>query len=103
VVALDPHYMEIRGEDEIGFRCMAERSRLADWGKDNGVVSMFPPLAEEWWAQVQDQSPWKDFRAQDFMRLKEKYNVSWIVVQRPGIEGLNCPYANNAVEVCRLR
>ena len=81
--------MEIAGEDEIGFRCLAERSRLADGIKDNGVVSMFPPLAEEWWAQVQDQMPWKNFRLEDFERLKSKYGVSWVVVQQP-VAGLNC-------------
>jgi len=62
VFALDPDYMSIAGEDEIGFRCLAQRSRLADRNKDNGVVSMFPPLAEVWWAQVQAQTPWRNFR-----------------------------------------
>jgi len=28
VFALDPYYMDIRGEDEVGFRCLAERSPL---------------------------------------------------------------------------
>ena len=84
VFALDPEYMDLAGEDEIGFRCLAERSRLADGVKDNGVVSMFPPLAEEWWAQVQAQTPWKSFRAEDFLRLKNTYGVSWMVVQQPG-------------------
>jgi len=99
--ALDPEYMRIRGEDETGFRCLAERSRLADNVKDNGVVSMFPPLAEEWWAQVQAQTPWNSFRAVDFSRLKEKYGVSWVVVQQP-TAGLDCAYGNSAVQVCRI-
>lgn len=99
--AIDPYYMDIPGEDEVGFRCLAERSRLADGVKDNGVVSMFPPLGEEWWSQVQAQSPWKNFRAQDFMRLKEKYGIGWIVVQQPA-EGIDCPYDKNAVKVCHL-
>ena len=101
VFALDPYYMEIAGEDEIGFRCLAERSRLADGIKDNGVVSMFPPLAEEWWTQVQDQMPWKNFRLEDFERLKSKYGVSWVIVQQP-VAGLNCVYQNQLVRVCRL-
>ena len=58
-------------------------SRLADNVEDNGVVSMFPPLAEEWWAQVRAQTPWNSFRAEDFSRLKEKYGVTWVVVQQP--------------------
>jgi hypothetical protein len=103
VFALDPQYMHLAGEDEIGFRCLAERSRLADAIKDNGVVSMFPPLAEEWWAQVQAQTPWKNFQAHDFARLKSRYGVSWVVVQQPGIAGIDCPYQNAAVRVCQLR
>ena len=102
VFALDPNYMNIAGEDEIGFRCLARRSRLADGVKDNGVVSMFPPLAEEWWAQVQAQTPWKSFQLEDFFRLKNKYGVSWVVVQQPGVSGIDCAYQNSAVRVCRL-
>ena len=75
VFALDPEYMNIAGEDEIGFRCLAQRSHLADEVKDNGVVSMFPALAEKWWAQVQAQTPWKSFRAEDFLRLKNTYEM----------------------------
>jgi hypothetical protein len=102
VFALDPEYMHIAGEDEIGFRCLAERSRLADGVKDNGVVSMFPPLAEEWWAQLQAQTPWKNLQSEDFSRLKNNYGASWVVVQQPGVSGLDCVYQNRAVQVCRI-
>jgi hypothetical protein len=102
VFALDPYYMDISGEDNVGFRCLAERSRLADGDKDNGVVSMFPRLAEEWWAQVQDQTPWKKFRLEDFERLKNEYGVGWVLVEQPGAEGLDCVYENKVVRVCRL-
>jgi hypothetical protein len=102
VFALDPEYMNIAGEDEIGFRCLAERSQLADGVKDNGVVSMFPLLAEEWWAQVQAETPWKSFALKDFQRLKKKYGAGWVVVQQPGVTGLDCVYQNNAVKVCRV-
>ena len=101
--ALDPEYMHITGEDEIGFRCLAQRSSLVDTGKDSGAVSMFPPLAEKWWAQVQAQTPWKNFQAEDFARLKSKYGVSWVVVQQPGVAGIDCTYQNSAVRVCQLR
>ncbi len=102
VFALDPAFMQLPGEDTTGFRCLAQRSRLADLSKDSGAVSMFPPLAEEWWSQVQAQTPWKSFRAEDFSRLKEKYGVSWVIVQQPGVVGLDCAYQNSAVQVCRL-
>jgi hypothetical protein len=100
--AIDPYYLDIPGEDNVGFRCLAERSRLADGDKDNGVVSMFPRLAEEWWAQVEDQMPWKKFRLADFERLKNKYGVSWVVVEQPEAAGLDCAYENQVVRVCRL-
>jgi hypothetical protein len=90
------------GEDSIGFRCLARRSRLADTVKDGGVVSMFPPLAEEWLEQVRAQNPWRNLRAADFTRLREKYGVSWVVVQQPGVDGLTCPYQNAAVRVCQI-
>jgi hypothetical protein len=102
VFALDPEYMHIPGEDEIGFRCLAQRSRLADANKDNGVVSMFPPLAEKWLEQVKAQTPWKNFSAVDLARLKQKYGVDWVVVQQPGVAGLDCAYQNAAVQVCRV-
>jgi hypothetical protein len=103
VFALDPNYMSIKGEDEIGFRCLAQRSRLADAVKDNGVVSMFPALAEEWWAQVQAQTPFNNFGPADFARLQSTYGVTWVLVQQSKINGLDCPYRNSAVVVCRLR
>jgi hypothetical protein len=102
VFALDPSFMQLRGEDTTGFRCLAQRSRLADLSKDSGAVSMFPPLAEEWWTEVQAQTPWKSFHTEDFLRLKNKYGVSWVVVQQPGVEGLDCAYQNAAVRVCRI-
>jgi hypothetical protein len=106
VFAMDPRFMQLQGEDEIGFRCLAERSRLADDTKDSGVVSMFPPLADEWWSQEQAQTPWASLGLQDFERLKQKYGVSWIVTTQQ-VAGIQCPYesdagAANVVRVCRL-
>lgn len=100
--ALDPDYMHIRGEEEVGFRCLAQRSRMADDVKDNGVVSMFPPLAEEWWTQVQAQRPWKNLTLENLEQLKTRYGVYWVVTQPPGVAGLECPYQNVVARVCRL-
>lgn len=101
VFAMDPNYMNISGEDQVGFRCLAQRSRLADNTKDNGVVSMFPLLAERWLAEVKAQSPWNSLGTADFARLKQDHGVSWLIVQQPGVQGLSCPYENSAVRVCR--
>ncbi len=100
--ATDPLYMNLAGEDEHGFRALAERSRLADAVKDSGAVSMFPPLAERWLEQVRAQQDWKNLQLQDFHRLHAVYGVNWIVQQQPGIPGLHCPYSNQAVLVCRV-
>jgi hypothetical protein len=102
IFAIDPEHMHLDGEDEIGFRSLAERSRLADWVKDNGAVSMFPPLANVWWEQIQAQTPWKDFQLKDFLGLKKRYGVDWVVLQQPGVAGLDCEYQNSAVRVCRI-
>ena len=102
VFAIDPEYMQIPGEDETGFRCLAQRSRLADANKDNGVVSMFPPLADTWLEQVTAQSPWVKLRIAGLMRLKQIYGVGWVVLQQPAGAGLDCVYQNSAVRVCRL-
>lgn len=100
--AIDPFYMEAPGEDRIGFRALAERSRLADANKDSGAVAMFPPLADEWWEQFQAQKNWQHFTRADFLELRAKYQVGWTILQAPGIVGLSCPYANQTVAVCRI-
>ena len=102
IFALNPDFMDIKGEDEQGFRAIAQRSRMADAGKDAGAVSMFPVLADEWWRQIQAQTPWNRFQIEDFRRLEADYGVSWVVVEQPGRRGLDCPYQNDVVKVCRL-
>lgn len=102
IFALDPEHEHFPQEDEQGFRAIAQRSRLADRASDAGAVSMFPALADEWFRQVQAQNGWKDFQAQDFQRLRADFGVTWVVLQSPGVPGLDCPYSNSAVLVCRL-
>jgi hypothetical protein len=94
--------MLLRGEDEHGFRAIAERSALADNIKDSGAVSLFPQLAEDWKRQVQAQTGWDHFQRSDFDGLARAYPVTWIVTRRPGPAGLTCPYINRELAVCRL-
>lgn len=102
IFALDPEHEHFPQEDEQGFRAIAQRSRLADRASDAGAVSMFPGLADEWLRQTQAQTGWKNFQAQDFRRLQADFGVTWVVLQSPGVPGLDCPYRNSAVLVCRL-
>ena len=100
--ALNPHHMDLPGEDEMGFRARAERSMLADYVKDKGASTMFPPMSVRWLEQVQDQKNWPQFQKQDFERLRQKYGINWVVIEQPRTPGLECPYQNPAVQVCRV-
>jgi hypothetical protein len=110
--ALDPAHMGLPGEDENGFRARAERSMLADLVKDKGAASMFPPLSVIWAEQIADQKNWKQFGREDFERLRQKYGVRWVVLERQpqakknpseyGALGMECPYENSVLRVCRL-
>ena len=99
--ALDPYYLGRPGEDEHGFRALAERSSLADALKDSGAASMFPDLSAEWAAQVDAQRGWAHFTREDFLRLRRRYGVDWVVVDHR-VDGLACPYANDGLFVCRI-
>ena len=100
--ALDPEHMRLPGEDQHGFRAIAERSMLADRVKDSGAVTMFPALAQTWLEQVSAQQGWKDFGAEDLVRLHLKFGVDWVALQQPGVAGLECPYQNSGLLVCRI-
>jgi hypothetical protein len=100
--ALDPRYMGLSGEDQHGFRALAQRSALADAVKDSGAASMFPALASPWTDQVNAQRGWETFHREDFLRLRKNYGVDWVVVQSPGVPGLPCPYVTGQLLVCRI-
>jgi hypothetical protein len=102
VFALDPGYLLLPGEDTHGFRAIAERSSLADRLKDSGAVSLFPQLAGDWDRQVRAQSPWNTFALADFQKLARLYPVTWIVTRLPSPSGLDCPYRNSGLAVCRI-
>ena len=100
--ALDPEHMRLPGEDQHGFRAIAERSMLADRVKDSGAVTMFPALAQTWLEQASSQQGWKDFGAEDFVRLHRRFGVDWVVLQQPGVAGMECPYRNATLLACRI-
>jgi hypothetical protein len=100
--AVDPYYMERPGEDAHSFRALAERSVLADWGKDPSVATQVPHLALRWEQQVQAQAGWEHFQMADFQRLHAQFGVDWVVLQQPGVAGMQCPYQNAALLVCRI-
>jgi len=86
-----------------GFRALAERSILADVVKDSAVATQVPRLAPRWQNEVEAQLGWDHFGVSDLMRLKSRFGVDWVIVERPGIEGLHCPYQNATLLVCHLQ
>jgi hypothetical protein len=94
--------MEVAGEDYHGFRAIAERSMLADGVKDSGVVTMFPAMGATWQEQVHAEKGWKNFQAKDLLGLHQRFGVNWVVLEKPGLPTLTCPYQNSTLLVCRL-
>ena len=100
--ALDPYYMERPGEDFHSFRALAERSALADYVKDPSVATQVPRLAPRWLEEVTAQEGWPHFQAADFQRLKKRFGVDWVVVESAPVPGMECPYHNELLSVCRI-
>lgn len=100
--ALDPYYMELPGEDFHGFRALAERSALADFVKDAGMAARVPRLAPRWLREVDATRGWRNFKPADFQALNKTFGVNWVVLAQTGADGMNCPYQNRSVSVCRI-
>lgn len=114
--ALDPYFMETSGAEFHGFRALAERSMMPDLVKDPVVVSVLfaankltsdqsvdlSGISTKWYEQATALRGWKNFGLEDFQRLKERFGVTWVVLEKPGITGLSCPYENAAVMVCHI-
>ena len=107
--ALDPRYINFPGDDSHGFRGLAERSELADWGKDPGVISLFPNAAGRWHDEVHALDGWETFGSSDFRRLKQRFGVDWMIVALPvgkhpsPAQPANCAYRNEAVCVFKIQ
>jgi hypothetical protein len=100
--ALDPYYMQLPDEDYHGFRALAERSALADFVKDGGMAARVPRLAPRWLREVNAKRGWHNFQSNDFQSLKNSFGVNWVILAKPGVAGMTCPYQNRSVMVCRL-
>lgn len=107
--AIDPHYETLRGDDQHGFRGLAERSVLADYEKDAGMAARVPSLAPRWLKEVTALNGWRKFQPADFERLKADFGVSWFVFSRADdqfsykqSDHFYCEYQNENVKVCRL-
>jgi hypothetical protein len=102
VFAVDSRYFLDKGADVHGFRVISERSELADYFKDGGVVAMFPDLADEWKNMSNATYGLNHFQAQDFIRLAAAYPVTWTVIHGPAPDGMTCPYDQRGYSVCQI-
>jgi hypothetical protein len=102
VFAVDSRYFKDDGVDVHGFRTISERSELADYFKDGGVVAMFPSLAGEWKQMSNATYGMNHFRTADFTRLATQYPVTWAVIRGPAPIGMDCPYQQRGYAVCRI-
>jgi hypothetical protein len=102
VFAIDPDYMGLHAEDGYGIRAIAKRSLLAENQKDPGAATVFPDLAPEWREQVHAQHGIESFDRDQFHRLKTRYGVSWTVLPAAAKVPLECPYRNEAAQVCKV-
>ncbi len=100
--ALDPEHMRKPGEDQHGFRALAQRGRLADAVKDAGPVSLDPNLAPGWLEQVNAQRGLDRFGPEDFQRLRARYGVNWVLLDRTLPPDLVCVYHAQNLYVCRI-
>jgi len=103
VFAVDSRYFKDAGTDVHGFRAVSERSGLADYFKDGGVVALFPDLANEWKQMSNATYGLNHFTEDDFRRLQQQYPVvTWTVIHGTAPAGMDCPYQQRGYAVCHL-
>jgi len=103
VFAVDSHYFKDDLSDVHGFRAISERSSLADYYKDGGVVSLFPALAVEWKEMSNATYGLNHFTPEQFQNLKQEYpEVTWTVIHGDAPNGMDCPYRERAYSVCHM-
>ncbi len=100
--AAGPDYMRRPGNDYHSFRALAERSVLADLAKDSAVATQVPHLSTRWLEEVEAQGGWEHFTPADLERLKARFGINWILIERPARRGMDCPYENDELFVCRM-
>lgn len=102
IFAVDARYMAVNGVDVHGFRALSERSALADYYKDGGVVAIFPNLAPEWKQMSDATEGLNNFSAEQFTRLAHQYPVTWAVIHGAPPNGMVCPYNQQGYAVCQI-
>ena len=101
VFAFNPELVYRPGEDEQGFRAIAERDHLAD-DKDAGIVAVLPQLAGRWARQRNAELGVDGMTDAQRLAGLEPLGASWVLLPPQAATELPCPYRNAAVMVCRM-
>jgi hypothetical protein len=101
VFAFNPQLVYLPGEDEQGFRAIAERDQIAD-DKDAGVVAVLPPLAGRWAFQRNAELFVDQMTdAQRFAALAP-LGATWLLLPPDAQTSFPCPYSNRDLKVCQI-
>lgn len=99
--AMDPRLADYEDEAVPGFRAMTRRSILTDV-KDEGLASLFPPLAPLWDSNRRDEQVLESPGNQQPTEQLRRLGVSWVLLPQSVPTALSCPYLNAALKICRL-
>ena len=84
-----------------GFRSITRRSTLND-AKDEGIASLFPPLAPQW-AQWSDAEYGLNHLTDEQRKNRLRpFGVTWILLSPESKTSFPCPYRNAQIAVCRI-
>lgn len=101
IFAFDPRLDYQPGEDEQGFRAIAERDQVAD-DKDAGVAAVIPSLAERWAQQRALTVHLRRMSDAERVAVLTPLGARWLLLA-PGAEtAFTCPFRNRVVKVCRM-
>lgn len=101
IFAANPHLVFIEGEDTQGFRATSERSLLGD-DKDEGVVVVFPELANLWAVERNAQAGFDRLSDAERIARVRPFGVTWMLLSAQAETALPCPYRNAVAQVCRI-
>ena len=99
--AIDPLYTEAPLEGVHSFRALAQRSVTLDLVKDRDVVTHVPHLAPRWLRETDATAGWNQFGPREYRHLQREFGVDWVLAEQEP-RGLDCPYHNSMLWVCRL-
>jgi hypothetical protein len=101
IFAFNPRLVYLPGENEQGFRAIAERDQLAD-DKDAGVAAVFPRLARRWARQRNAELDVDQMTDAERAAVLIPLGASWLLLPPDAATAFPCPYRNEVAAVCKM-